>query len=364
MLSPLQRLYKTKLALLATISTVVGVLFLVLAHWANGHLHGSWVANIPIADVGSALFTTGLIAVFFTYIDQVDAETRANQRLRQVIKDEAPAIRDAVVDGFAFAPDRLTAVASPETLDKVIENSLSIRLGDAELARDAYTDLREQVVRAPERWRDAQVFVALAQSPHKDMFVATIRAEYRVVLAAPALRFACLSNDAEYREHLQDPSSTVAWYFEPTAGLDGASPEAFELVQFTVDGKPYIARRTTKRGSQVYTVNLGAEVVAAQREVTIAYTYRTLVQRHGHLIHLDLVHPTKGFKATLSYGDCGIRYVNVLDYIAGVQQPRVARLEASVPTPSVEVAYDGWVFPKGGVAFVWVLEEEMDRTSR
>jgi hypothetical protein len=364
MLSPLQRLYKTKLALLAVILTVVGVLFLVLAHWVSGHLHGSWITNVPISDVGSALFTTGLIAIFFTYIDQVDADERANQRLRQVIKAEAPAIRDAVVEGFAFAPGSLTAVASPETLDKVIENSLSIRLGDAELAHDAYTDLREQVVRAPERWRDAQVFVALAQSSHKNLFVATIRAEYHVVPQMSVLRFACVSDLGEYRELLQDPSSTAAWYFEPVAGLDGASPEAFELLEFTLDGRPHSARRTARATSQVYSVTLPEGQVAAGQEIAVSYTYRVLVQRHGHLLHLDVTRPTKGFKATLSYGDCGIRYVNVLDYVAGVKQPRITRLVASDPTPSVEVAYDGWIFPKGGVAFVWVLDEEVKLTNR
>jgi hypothetical protein len=305
------------------------------------------------------LFTTGLVAIFFTYIDQEDSETRASDRLHRVLQEEAPAIRDAVVDGFAFAPDSLTAVASPETLDKVIENSLGIRLGDAELAHDAYVDLREQVVRAPERRSDAQASVALARSEHDGMFVATIRWEYRVVLSSPVLRFSCVSDQAEYQELLRDPSTTACWYFERVAGLDGVARAAFELVQFTVDGKAHAARRTTKRGSQVYTVNLGSELVAAHREVTVAYTYRTLVQQHGHLLHLDLARPTKGFKAVFWYGDCGIRYVNVLDYIAGAQQPRVTRLEASEPTPSVEVAYDGWVFPKGGVAFVWVLEEEV-----
>ncbi|AWK10755.1 hypothetical protein AB0I99_17210 [Streptomyces spongiicola] len=34
-------------------------------------------------------------------------------------------------------------------------------------------------------------------------------------------------------------------------------------------------------------------------------------------------------------------------------------LSATDPSPSVEVAYEGWTFPKGGVAFVWVLEREV-----
>ncbi|MEU2869806.1 hypothetical protein ABZ769_11455 [Streptomyces olivoreticuli] len=353
------------MTLLATVSTVVGVGLLVLAHRPGSQLHESWLANLPITDIGSALFTTGLIVIFFTYLDKADAEERANQRLRRVLKEEAPAIRDAVVDGFAFAPDSLTSVASPKTLDRIIENCLAIQLGDRELAADVYTDLREQVVRAPERWYDARASIGLTRwtagpdSGPGSMFVATIRCEYRAIPSSSVLRFACVSDQGEYRELLHDPAFTTVWYFEPIAGLDGASPEAFELVQVTVDGQTRAARRTSKRGSQTFTVNLGDDVVSDQREVTISYTYRTLVQQNGHLIHLDLARPTKGFKAELRYGDAGIRNINVLDYIAGAEQPRITRLPASDPTPSIEVSFDGWVFPKGGVAFVWVLAGEM-----
>lgn len=65
-----------------------------------------------------------------------------------------------------------------------------------------------------------------------------------------------------------------------------------------------------------------------------------------------------------AYGDCGIRYVNVVDYIAGARQPYIAQLPPTDPTPSVELSYDGWVLPKGGVAFVWVLESELPNTDR
>ena len=51
--------------------------------------------------------------------------------------------------------------------------------------------------------------------------------------------------------------------------------------------------------------------------------------------------------------------MNVLDYIAGSNQTRLSRLPASGPTPSVALGFDGWVLPKAGVAFVWVLEREM-----
>lgn len=51
--------------------------------------------------------------------------------------------------------------------------------------------------------------------------------------------------------------------------------------------------------------------------------------------------------------------MNVLDYLSGPRQPCVAELAATDPSPSVQVAYPGWTFPKGGVVFVWVLEREI-----
>jgi hypothetical protein len=367
MASPLQRLYKTKLALLATISTVAGFALLALSHWISSH--PAWLTSGGLVnDVGANLFTIGLLGIFFQYIGAADQEQDDDDRVRRMLKQTAPDIRDAVVEGFAFAPDSLTDVASPDTLDRIIENCLAIRLGDHDLARDAYTDLREQVIRATPRWYDAHVSVVL--SPWENgpvagsgaMFVATIKWEYRVVPDSPVMRFSCVSDPDQYRELLQDPSSAAAWYFEPVGELDGASPEVFQLLQFSVDGRSLTGRRTTRTRSQVLTINIGSQAVAARRPVTVSYTYRTLVQQSGHLLHLDVSRPTKGFHAEFWYGDCGIRYVNVLDYIAGARQPRIAQLPASDPTPSVEVSYDDWVFPKGGVAFVWVLDSELAGT--
>ena len=71
------------------------------------------------------------------------------------------------------------------------------------------------------------------------------------------------------------------------------------------------------------------------------------MQRIGLLLHLDISRPTKGLKVQLWYGDCGIRYVNVLGYIASAERPRISRTPDSVPTPSIEVGFDGWVFPQG-----------------
>ena len=105
-------------------------------------------------------------------------------------------------------------------------------------------------------------------------------------------------------------------------------------------------------------MSLGDATAIAGRTLAISYTYRVLIQQQGHLLHLDISRQTKGLRVELAYGGCHIRRVNVVDYIAS-RQPGLTRPPPSEPTPSVALHFDGWILPKAGVAFVWVLEREM-----
>ena len=360
----LDRLYKTKLQLLAVLSTLLGVILLLLANLAESTLAlPPWLSALPLTDLGSALFTTGLLAVAFEYIDRRDGDERANLRLRQVLREEAPAIRQAVLDGLAFSPDGLKAVASPELLDRITCNALELRLDDGALAEAVYSDIRSQIINNTERWHDLDIAVSL--SPWADgpdgvsdtMFVATIRTTYRTVPGAATMRFACVSETREYRELLDDPGVDV-WYFQPVGELDGSSSEAFQLLQVTIDGQERPIRRTKRKGAQVFAVAVG-DPATGDTPVQVTYTYRALVQRAGHLLYLDIPRPTEGIKVSLNYAGSGIRYVSVLDFVASSRPTQVLRTPSGTPAKSIDVSFDGWVFAKSGVAFVWVLEDEV-----
>lgn len=209
-----------------------------------------------------------------------------------------------------------------------------------------------------------QITVSLApwdREPATDddaTFIATIAWEYRTAAIQKVMRFACTSDLDEYAELLRDPTTSNVWYFQATTELTGASKEAYDLVQFSANGRQLSARHTARAGMQSYTVTLPDEVMNEAGDVTFAYAYRVLVKQHNHLLHLDLSKPTKDVKIQFFYGDCGIRRVSVLDYFSSARQPRVTRLPASGPTPSIELNLDGWVMPKAGVGFVWVLDGE------
>jgi hypothetical protein len=88
--------------------------------------------------------------------------------------------------------------------------------------------------------------------------------------------------------------------------------------------------------------------------------YRTKLALLATLLQLRVDQPTKGLSVDLDYSDCGISYVNVLDFIASSQKTRVSQSPVTVPRKSVSVEFDGWVFPRSGVAFVWVLAQAHD----
>jgi len=355
---PLERLYRTKLVLLATLLIFAGLALLVFGHWAGAAAGWSWVGDWPIIDIGSGLFTTGLLGVALQYFDGQDSETRASQRLERVIASATPAMRDAVIDGFAFKPDDLARVATPEVLDQIITNGLAIRLGDESFASEIYTDLKQQAIGIPERLHNARAQIRLSldsgtSKGRAPMYVATVRWEFSVIPKYQTRRFVCLSDLEEFRDLDQDTVATSAWYVRPQPGVDASDKGIFELVDFTVDGEPRTIRRSTKHGAQTYTVSVGREAVAAAQPITIAYTYRTVVPIDGHLLQVRVDQPTRGLSIELDYGDCDIDRVNVLDFIASSRDTRVVQSPQTVPGRSIGVEFDGWVFPRSGVAFVW-----------
>lgn len=72
-----------------------------------------------------------------------------------------------------------------------------------------------------------------------------------------------------------------------------------------------------------------------------------------------LAHDVYTDHVRFDYQGADIRFVNALDYFASTEQARVEQAPATAPAKTVDIAFDGWIFPRSGVAFVWVLEDEM-----
>ena len=359
------RLRRVKAALLAVSLTLTGVLLIMLNGWLSGLSLGdwSWLHALPLGELGGTLFGAGLLGTLFEYSFRKDQEAATTRQFRQIIHDEAPAMRDAVIEGFRFNTDDLERIATPKLLDELAVNSLGMRFGDTAFGREVYGDIKHQAITAEERWYDARVDATLgiprvrsnAPNPFFDLLV---RWEYTVVPKHRFRKFAVVSDRQRYDQMVAERGETSVWFKPAGTKLDVTDLDNFALIEFAVDGEPLKITRTIDEHGQVYTVDVGEAVVEAEQPVVMSFTYRSRLRRDGHMVHFDVDRPTKGFELELNYQDAGIAKMKLVDFISSTRRARVSEAPDVAGVKKYTMSYDGWVLPRAGVAFVWILEDE------
>jgi hypothetical protein len=156
MQSLLSRLYRTKLLLSSLVLVGVGLGLLTLSKALGTASVPTWLTWLPVAEAGGILLGAGLLSVWLDRFLRGEQDAIDELRLRRLLQEQAPRMRDAVLEAFAADREDLARVATPELLDGIITNSLGLRLKDQQFAAEIYTDIRDQAVRASERWHDAR----------------------------------------------------------------------------------------------------------------------------------------------------------------------------------------------------------------
>ena len=161
--SPLHRLRRVKAALLAVSLTLAGILLMMSATWLDRLDFGAWnwLHSFPLSELGGILFGAGLLSTLFEYTFRRDQEESMVARFRQTIHDEAPTLRDSLIEAFRIDRDDLRRIATPELLDDLARTSLGLRFGDPAFGEEVYADIKHQAIAAEERWYDARVDATL-----------------------------------------------------------------------------------------------------------------------------------------------------------------------------------------------------------
>ena len=358
------RLRRLKAALLAVSFTLVGILLMMLNAWLAPLNLGSWqwLHALPLGELGGTLFGAGLLSTFFEYAFRRDQERAVTERFRQTIREEAPALRDVVIEAFRFDRQDVARIATPELLDDLARTSLGLRFGDPAFGREVYADIRHQAMAAEERWYDARVDATLgiprgrstAPTPFFDL---RVRWEYTVTPRHRFRKFAVVSDRQRYDQLVAERGETSVWYRRPVPGLAVSDPDVFALEQFTVNGTPVPFTRQVDEVSQVYTVDLGEQVIQQEQAVVISFSFRTRTLRSGHVVHLDIDRPTRGLDVELRYDPEQVGQMRILDFASIGEGGRLTQVPN---TPTLRYRYDGWLFPRAGMVFVWTLPDEQN----
>ncbi len=354
----ISRLHRLKTILASLVLTTAGGVLIALG---RGSLGEGWASWLPWQELGSILIGAGVLGIWLDQYFRREEQASRDLQLRTILRDEAPAMRDAVLDAFAANREDLIRVATPETLDQIAENTLALRLGDEQFANEVFSSIHHQAVLATERWFDASVSIDLAPMPSApEFFSVTTRWEYTTTPAHAQRQFVCLSDRTEYAELAQARSGASAWFFKPDDRFSASDRDAFELVQFTVDGQERPIRRSSRKDCQAYTVTIGEEY--GDEPVTVSYTLRTVTRTTGHVLFFEVEQPTRDLSFDLDYTGCGIERISALDLVPSIRPTRIEHTPDEVLPKGVRVEIDGWTFPRSGVAFVWTLASEVAKS--
>ncbi|MXG88429.1 hypothetical protein [Nocardioides flavescens] len=361
------QIYKLRLLLVGLTLFGSGLLLAALGEWLDrGDFNHLLVAVVNgLADVLVVTGALGLALDFFVGQAKDEADLERN---RAVVRELVPDFTDAVVKGFAGAPEDLERVATPELLDQLATNALALRLGDTQFASELYADLRDQAIRAPERWHDAQVRVWLHSSDEPsstgaELFDVLVEWEYTTIPTHPVQRFACVSDREEFHELVSDVPATLTWFMTARDGLIAAEQRNYELLTFSVDGAERPIRRSQRAQGQTYSAAIGEDIVAACRPVRIRQLYRTVTPKHGHRLYFEVGQPTRQFSLEVDYTDTDIAQMSVTELVSSSHRSRVSQMPQQVDARVLGVDLPGWLLPKSGFAFVWTLVSEQPATS-
>lgn len=363
--STLHRLRKTKAALLAVSLTFAGVLMMLANSWVSSHNLEAfeWIKSLPLGELGGTLFGAGFLSTLFEAVFRKDQDEANAERFRSIIREESPAIRDAVIGGFAIHSKDLERVATPELLDEIAANVMSLRLGDAEFAREIYADIRDQAIRATERWRDVEVRVRLSKYLESStygttLFNVTVEWEYTTILSGGSRRFACVADRSEFHALREDDPATSIWMIARRPGIDPGDRKVYELLEFTIDGETQQIRRTTRKSGQVYTVTPPARFRNGQ-PVRIRQVFRTVTPMWGHRLFFELPQPARNVRISVDYTDTEIAVMRVSDSVGTTRAPIISQSPEAVPGKIISIESDAWLLAKSGFAFTWTLKSEL-----
>ena len=361
-----RRLLKTKAALLAVSFTLVGILLIMLNAWLATLSLGdwSWLHHLPLDEVGGPLLGAGLVSTILDYSYRRDQEDVAIQRTQQAILDLSPAkLWSVLCEGLAHHPAELARLTTPERLDDAAAAIMAQRLGDAQFAREIYADIRDQAIRAAERWYDVEARVRLSTAVERStagtpLLDVTVEWEYTTVPSDSERRFACVSDRAAYNALRGDIPATSTWFMAPRPGMDARSQESYELLELTVDGRPQPIRRTVQETGQTYRVRLD-DAAQSGEPVRIRQIFRTSTPAWGHRLFFELPQPARNMSLAVDYTNSPIADIRVSDTVATFQPSQLVRTPEAAVGKVISLNARGWLLPKTGFAVTWTLEAEL-----
>jgi len=369
----LQRLANLKLGWLLTILAVIAVVAYVGDFFLSrktGEVYHFFGGLCSIIADGA--FSTAVIGFAYEWLVRREASETLELMFDRGLSKQGEATVNAMVREIPLAllldkRVQQSVMFSPGKVEEIIRGALRAKLGDEQMSGSIYDGLLQKTFSYTERFVDLRVEVTLSnvgpeepEDVRRDFFDVVVSLRYRTKLVGRRFIFARALDADQFNIRLRDEDYIFTWRVEESPGLPKDSRRALDVYRFTINGRelPKEARVTDDGAFEIACEDPSLDSLIGD-EVSIHYAVKTKLRRYDHVFFYTAVRPTKGVTVIFNYARTDIKSVLTYDFFVSGEKPVIYTLPPERPHTTV-VEMDEWVFPKGGVAFVWRLEDEGD----
>jgi len=211
---------------------------------------------------------------------------------------------------------------------------------------------------------DATVYpldVSYPEEVRKKYFNIIFDLRYTNVLRKTRFPFVCVNSIEDLSKAMKD-SSLFSRYMLPKSEIFQDIIEKIYQVEFVrideqnlfeIDSKPV-------SGTCYYSRVWGGENIEkfVGKEITLHYRVNTIIAKRGNFFAMVTEYPTKNLSMNIDMGLVPIKSLRPIDYFASKNRPQFIYTPNQPKAKKIEVIINDWIYPRGGVVFVWTLTDE------
>lgn len=308
------------------------------------HINFKWL----IETLCGTCFSTAIIGFAYEYF----IRNESNDSLKEVLRNEL------------FFDEDIFKAYSDTQKEKLLCNILCSYGIQPDLARHEIELISYYA--GKDLWQDYRCDVILKNSNlDSQSYRAIVTMHYKTIRWKDIYKFIVVGTQNDFNKVLNYPEYEIKWLLPTDDNYDYIKKkginvfseklqQGFVLKYVEVNSIP-IQIGMPKINDELMGVEYIAELprnIDKSLECTLVYTYECELE--GNSLYTTVPFPSKSLNYTFDYSQCqGVADVDVFDYFNGLA---VAKIYNRKETRRIEVTYDSWTFPKGGIVFVWNRE--------
>jgi len=361
-LRAVQTIYHLKLWRVLLTLILLTIVFYIISFWLKTKVPPPFdlLRYIPWDSLAGSCLSVVVIGFVYEWVVRNETEQKLHEVLGQHFQNQVSAIDTQISKAMLTTPELMKSVLAPDMVDEVIRTGLEVRLGDAQLAQEAYDSYLSHLLGHKRRRTNYRCNIYLTTIQTSDIpdaitqkyFDGYIDVRYDTVLQKDSFRFTSAATMEEYNELIKDPDWELCWLANPTR--DFPKEVAFKVESMRVRELALNIRTEYVDGKYVIVADHSGLQSMQEQNVTIYYRYKVRIRKRGHLFMEDMQCPTHHVVVEFDYAQTDIHFVNVMNFFLSKTKPAIRYIPSRQKYHKVEIELTlprlkrgGFLVPRG-----------------